>query len=359
MADDAETGPLVWGFAETPAEREEVYSFRYAHYYRNLPAAPGVDHEAGRVHLPVDEVSTHLTGRDKDGNLVIAGTGTGASTPDLPEEWRVMLRLDVLATLGLERILIFARMVEHEAYRGSQVFPAFYRFSAAHFVERGYAYSVHYCAPALVPLYERAGYRIYGPGYTMQSGLFRVPMILAGADTAYLARLNPSFAEAVDGVSADLKRFRAALPETARLPLCAMTAEERLKTLRAILAPNLRPGDSVEGVIPDAAAKPLRRASLLTLAPGDAPAAPTDHPLLWLVLEGEMVPRLRNGSETLARPGDCLNGHAISSFSAPRGGSVVAFSPGHVPEFNRTTGSGQALESGQAVFPADFCPFPV
>lgn len=341
MDDDVETGSLVWGLAETPAEREEVYRFRYAHYYRNLPAAPGVDHAAGRVYLPLDEVSSHLTGRDGNGNLIIAGTGTRASTPGLPPEWRMMLRLDALAALGLERILIFARMVEHTTYRSSLVFPAFYRFSAAHFVERGYAYSIHYCAPALVPLYERAGYRIYGPGY-MLSGLFRVPMILAGADTAYLTRLNSSFAEAMDGVSADLKRFRAVLPETTRLPLCAMSGAERLETLRAALAPNLRPGESVEERIPDAAAKLLRRASFLFLSPGDSPAAPTDQPLVWFVLEGEMTLRLRDGSEARARPGTYVNGHALSSFSAPRGGAVIAFPPG------------KASKSGQAVLPPDF-----
>ena len=121
-------GSLKWGIAQTPAAREEVYLFRYAHYYRHLPAAPGVDHMAGRVYLPIDQVSSHLTGRDAGGELAIVGTGTKASTPGLPPEWLEILRLATLAALGLDRILIFARLVEHETYRSSTIFQAFFRF---------------------------------------------------------------------------------------------------------------------------------------------------------------------------------------------------------------------------------------
>lgn len=343
MPEDPRLWQLNWGVAKTPAEREEVYLFRHAHYYRNLPDAPGVDHAAGRVRLPIDDVSAHLTGRDDSGSLVIVGTGTRASTPGLPQEWREILRLDVLSALDLDRILIFARLVEHEAYRGSPVFPAFFRFSASYFVERGYAYSIHYCAPALVPLYERAGYRIYGPGYTMRSGLFRVPMILAGADAAYLARVSPSFARVVADAAADgdLEKFRAVLPETMALPLCAMSAEERLMTCRAILAPNLKRDEAAKHM-PDAAAKPARRASLLTLRPGDSPAHPVDQPLIWFILEGEMIVRLRDEKEVRAVPGTFVNGHVLASYSAPYGGTVVAFGPGKAPK------------SAEPVLPADF-----
>lgn len=342
MPEDLELGSLNWGFAETSAEREEVYLFRYAHYYRNLPAAPEVDHKAKRVHLPLDDVSSHLTGRDANGKLIIVGSGTRASTAGIPSEWREIFRLDTLKALDLDRILIFARLVEHEACRGSLVFPVFFRLAAAYFVERGYAYSIHYCAPSLVPLYERVGYRIYGPGYTMRSGLFRVPMILAAADAAYLAGVNPSFAKAVEGASADLEKFRAVLPETQQAPLSAMTGEKRLATIRAALAPNLPPKDAVEERVPDAAVKPLRRASLLALSPGDSPAHPTDQPLVWFILEGEMVLQLHDGSKKRAFPGTFVNGYALSSYSALHTGKVVAFAPCKAPE------------TGQAILPADF-----
>ena len=226
MPESMPHGPLSWGCAESPAELEEVYLFRYAHYYRNLPAAPGVDHKAGRVYLPIDQVSSHLTGRDADGALIIAGTGTRASTPGLPSEWREILRLDTLAALNLDRILIFARLVERESCRGSTNFPVFFRFGVNHFMERGYVYSIHYCAPALVPMYERAGYTMYGPGYTMRSGLYRVPMILTGATAPYSARDRSRSAVTAQGVSpADsaIKNLRQALPETGRLSLCALS----------------------------------------------------------------------------------------------------------------------------------------
>lgn len=342
MSEELYHGPLYWGIADTAAEREEVYIFRYAHYYRNLPAAPGIDHRGKRVHLALDDISVHLTRRDAAGNLIIAGTGIRASTPDLPPEWREILRLDILATLGLDTILIFSRLVEHEAYRGSRAFPAFFKYSANYFVERGYAYSIHYCAPALVPLYERVGYRVYGAGYTMRSGLFRLPMILAGTDASCPATVNTSITGTVHGASGDLQKLHAVVPETKRPTMCAMSGEERVTAARAILAPHLEPGETTANHIPDKVGHLLRRAFLLPLSPGDSPAHPTDQPLFWFVLEGEMALRLKDGGEGRASPGTFINGYAIASYSAPHGGNVIALTPG------------KALQPKEPVLAADF-----
>ncbi len=216
MPDPAPRPPVVWGRAESRAERDEVYAFRYAHYYSGIDA-PGVDHALRRVYLPHDDESILLTGRDTAGKLLITGTGTSAAAQNLPPEWRKLFRLDRLAPLGLDTILIYSRLVSLPERRGGTLFLEFFKYSARYFTERGHACTIHYCAPDLVPLYERLGYRRYAEGYTLSSGLYRIPMILVAADTAYMERVNPAFLQAVRGLApaGDVTRILAALPELA------------------------------------------------------------------------------------------------------------------------------------------------
>ena len=220
MPDTAFCTPVTWGTAENTAQCEEVYAFRYAHYYNKVPGAPGVDPGRGRVYSPHDEDSVHLTGRDAQGKLLIVGTGTRASAPNLPPEWCEMLHLDHLAPLGLDSILIYSRLVELEGCRSSRIFLEFFKYSARYFTERGYAYTIHYCAPELVNLYERIGYRRYASGQTLPSGLYRIPMILVAADTAYLRQVHPAFLKAIEGLTptGDVPKTLAVLPELASAP---------------------------------------------------------------------------------------------------------------------------------------------
>ena len=330
MPDHFTAGALRWGTAETDAEREEVYAFRYTHYFNQLSDAPGVDHVQKRVFSPHDEASALLTGRNSDNDLVIVGTGTRASSSLLPKEWREILQLDRLSALGLDSILIFSRLVERSDCQAGATFLAFFKYSAHYFVARQCAYSIHYCPPALVPLYERLGYRLYGHGHTLRSGLFRLPMILAGADTAYTNRVNPAFARAVSTLApmGDLARLYAVLPELAALPLCAMSEAERLNAVRRILARTLPDRAIVEKVVPDTAMKPLRHASLLELRVDENPAHHDDVPLIWFLIEGEVSLRHPDGSESRATPGTFLNGHALTSFTALTTGKILVFAPG-------------------------------
>ena len=112
--------------------------------------------------------------------------------------------------------------------------------------------------------------------------------------------------------------------------------------MRALLAPNLGAGAAVEECIPDAAARILRRSSLLALAPGDRPSHPVDQPLFWFILEGEMMVRLPDGSDKRVFPGSFVNGRAITSCRALDQGRVIICAQGKAPE------------SGEAVLPAEF-----
>ncbi len=214
MPDPSICAPAAWGPARSEAEREEIYAFRHRHYFNELDA-PGVDHAQGRVYSPHDDESAHLTVRNAAGDLLVVGTGTPASAPNLPWEWKELFRLDRLAPLGLDSIVIYSRLVELEACRGSSLFLEFFKYSARYFTERGYACAVHYCAPELAPLYERLGYRRYASGYTLPSGLHRIPMILVAADEAHLKQAHPAFLRAIAGLTpaGDVQKILAVLPE--------------------------------------------------------------------------------------------------------------------------------------------------
>lgn len=375
MPDAAFCEPYRWGAATTPAEKEAVYAFRYAHYFNGLPEAAGVDSRKQRVYSPHDDVSTHITTHNAGGDLLVVGSGTPAHTPDLPEDWPGLLDLPRLEPLRLDKILIYSRLVEVRACRGSSLFLKFFQYTARYFVEKGYEHTIHYCPPALLSLYERLGYRMYAPGKMLPGGLFRVPLILVAADTAFLSKVNPSFLQATKGLtrSGDVARTLRALPGLAVWPLCARGPEERLAHVHSLFVP--RPGHAktaAHGISP--LADPLlRRAAILSLQAGDtptepfrpcagaapspangvrrsspdvAPHSPADDvvvpPQLWQVLSGVCRVTGHDGHEATALPGMFINGQACRRFTAETESDVLIL--GHCP----------AAGQDNAVLPASF-----
>lgn len=314
--------------AATDEEREDVYAFRHRHYYSHLAGAPGVDNAARRVYSPHDSVSVHLTGHDENGELLIVGTGTSATVENLPPEWKELLCLKRLASLGLENILIYSRLVEHSAYRGSPIFVEFFKYSARYFSERGYAYSIHYCAPALVPLYERLGFRAYGKGYTLSSGLYRIPMILLPSDTARLGSILSTFAQATEGITIhdDVDKAIRLFPELATPPLCAMRMDDCLAFVRGCLA-GCADGDIMAASVPDMAGKIIRKSAVFSLAAGDKPLHPSDASLLWLLLEGSCSAVDADGKTIHVTPGMFVNGCTCREFTALEPGRILFFTP--------------------------------
>ena len=201
MSEQSFCVPHSWRLADTPALREEVYTFRYEHYFKNFPEAPWIDHGQGRVYAPHDDHSTHLMARNSEGRTIAVGTGTPADSGDLPGEWTNLLRLDTLKPLNLSRVLIFSRLAELPQCRGSLLFLEFFKHAARVFIAQGFGYIIHYSPPPLVPMYERLGYRAYAEGGIVGACLYRIPMMLVAADADYLSRVHPAFLEATRGLA--------------------------------------------------------------------------------------------------------------------------------------------------------------
>ena len=314
--------PHSWESASSSALREEVYSFRYRHYFNQLPEAQWLDHDRGRVYAPHDEHSVHLLARNAAGKMIAVGTGTRADSGDLPEEWVAMLRLERLKPLGLSKVLISSRLVELPECRGTPLFLHFFKYAAHLFTSQGFGYTIHYSPPANLSMYERLGYRAYAGGFTLSSGLYRIPMILVAADAAHLARVHPAFSEAIRGLvpAGDAELAYSLLPELHAMPLAARSAPEALAYARSLC----RNSDAKQ-TIPEQAARLTSRAALLRLRKGDAPVHAGDKALLWFVLSGACEVRRQGGGSQTARAGYGINAYSGSSFTALEDTVVLIF----------------------------------
>ena len=289
---------LIWEEARDRESREEVCRFRYDQYFFRKEYLPGTDHAARRVWLPHDDVSRHFLLRTQEGRIVAVGTTTAADAPLILEEWRSMLELDRLRDmLGLTTII--SRVIVAEEARNGSLFGQMCLRLAVLLLEEGYRYAVHYCTPAMASLYERLGYRLYGHGKNLESGAFRLPMMLVADDAAHLERVRSPLRRNVRVHNAE--RVELALrvcPELATPPLCAMGREDGLRRLTE-LCPALE-------ALPPERLHSLLRSAVIPLRKGDMLAAEGVNEGSFMVLDG----LLREGSRHVGAGGILHSGGA-------------------------------------------------
>ncbi|MDR0239115.1 MAG: hypothetical protein LBI88_02650 [Deltaproteobacteria bacterium] len=327
MPEQALCIPHSWELADSPVLREEVYSFRYKHYFSHLPEAEWLDHGRGRVYAPHDEHSVHLVARNAEGKMIAIGTGTRADAGDLPEEWMHMLRLERLKPLGLSKIIIYSRLVELPECRGTPLFLHFFKYAAQLFTSQGFGYTIHYSPPATVAMYERLGYRVYSGGFTLTSGLYRIPMILVAADAVHLARAHPAFSDAIRELvpAGEPDLAYKLLPELRALPLVTHSAPQALAHVCSLYRIN-----GMEQTIPKEVARFIWRATLLRLRREDAPIHASDKPFLWFILSGTCRVHGKDGGSLIAEAGDGINAYSGCSFVALEDVNVLVFA-NHAP----------------------------
>lgn len=251
---------IVWELAETADEREDVYRFRYEQYFAGKGDLPGTDHGARRVWLPHDDCSWHFAARSSH-KIIAVGTATPAAEPSLYQEWREMFELSRLSELVPQLILISRVVVAKEA-RNSALFGSLCLYLARTFMEKGYQYAAHYCAPGMVPMYERLGYRLYGRGKALHGGEYRLPMLYLANDRPYLCRVRSPFRSLAEEETGDFWSARAMqiCPELSQMPLCAMPREERFRRLTMLYPPLFAQPELL---------RRLSRGSILALKAGD------------------------------------------------------------------------------------------
>ena len=272
---------VTWKEASSPEEREAVFRFRYEEYFAAHPGLPGVDSSRRRVALPHDIRSRHIMALGPGGRLLAAGTITPASDPGITPEWKDIFHFARIAPLLAETIII-SRVIVAAAARRSALFVQMSLRLAKAAMQSGYRCSAHYCAPRMISLYERMGYRCYGSGSEIGPS-FRVPTLLSIDAADDLRRAGSPIAALLPEGGADgarLQRLFALCPELAETPLCLL---DPLAFRRRIAA--LCPG--LEGAAP-ARLRPLRRAGVFRLPRGMALARPGQDEGGFALLSGAL-----------------------------------------------------------------------
>ncbi len=272
---------VTWKEASAPGEREAVFSFRYEEYFAEHTGLPGVDSARRRVALPHDMHSRHIMAIGPDGSLLAVGTITPASEQSIAQEWKDIFHFARIAPLLAETVII-SRVVVSAAARGSSLFGQMILRLAAAAIQSGFHCSVHYCAPRMISLYERMGYRCYGTGGEM--GLsFRVPMILSIDAAEDLRRAGSPIAPLLTSARTDetcLQTLLSLCPELTETPLCLLDPpafRRRIASLCPLLAD--APPDRL---------RPLRRAGVFRMPKGLALARTGQDEGEFLLLRGEL-----------------------------------------------------------------------
>jgi GNAT superfamily N-acetyltransferase len=93
-----------------------------------------------------------------------------------------------------EELSFTTRVIVHKDWRKSTVLPRLFLAGYRLARERGIRFDFGQCAPPLVPMYEKLGYRNHLPGFLSPDIGFQVPLVLPGDDGQYLRRIRSLFA---------------------------------------------------------------------------------------------------------------------------------------------------------------------
>jgi len=229
-------------------------------------------------------------------------------------EWRTLLALERLKEI-LPQTIIFSRAIVAQSDRNSTLFGKICLRLACQFLNEGRHYALHYCAPNKVALYERLGYRLYAHGKNLQSGAFRLPMLLVADDMAYFQKVRSPFRT----LKRDPEKNRpwidkafALCPELAKRPLCLHSKEEVANMLPLCQVPA---EDSL------ALVQSLRRGARFGLKPGDVLALANVDEGSFFVLSGSLK------SQTQRYQAGCVLRTGKDSIVAERESELVSFQP--------------------------------
>lgn len=299
--------------AQTEAEREAVYAFRYQVYVDEMgkPMAEA-DHERRVVRDPADE-SGLIFAAYEDGELV----GT--------------LRLNI----GLESVLGDPRITLYDLHLFDDCDPAGFAFASRFMLRSDYRGSLAahrlsimaleaalaedvrlcfcYCAPYLVSFYEQMGFRRYTDNFNDELG-YRIPMVMVLFDLAHLRAVHSPLVERMpphphgeDWESFFSRKFPGhVLPANARI----VSTEEFYQLLNYKLHDDpLQTISLLRGLTKDEADEVLKAGTVIPCEAGDILIRAGEHSSeLYLILSAMVgVRSSKNGAYiSVLGPGELL-----------------------------------------------------
>lgn len=208
--------------ASTQREREKIYRFRYQVYVEEMGRSLSkADHKRRLLYDDMDDWGLLLYARV---NAEIVGTVRLhlAFKEGFSQELALTLAMDKFQTFrpdgGSPRHLSFAsKLMVAPHYRNSQVCHLLNSAYYEHCRQKGVIFNLIGCAPYLVALYERMGYRRYKSNFSVPDYGYMVPLVLVNEDVNYLHKVRSPFyriARKLDNSPESAEWFAREFPDT-------------------------------------------------------------------------------------------------------------------------------------------------
>ncbi len=194
MARASKTSPkLTVSLAQTRKERQRLAQFRYAVEVEQLGETPPLAHHGKKtLHDPLDH-SAALLQFNADSEIAATIRVNFGDLDELSEGLRRALGLDRFAKDYSAAFAFTSGLLIAPAWRRSAapklLLAAAYKLAREH----GARFDFCHCAPAMVPLYERLGYRQYTDNFVDDVQGYRVPLVLLLEDVGHMNSVRSPF----------------------------------------------------------------------------------------------------------------------------------------------------------------------
>lgn len=261
--------------AQTDAEREQVYTFRYQVYVGELGLSPPTaDHARKRLWDPLDDVGVSHFLLD-DGEVV--GSLRMVFLVDVPDPAPLVEKFRMepaIATMGRAAICTTSRFILHPRLRISLAIHRLIEHAFEDGVGRGVRLNYGDCSPHLLPFYEHLGYRRYTDAYNDTAYGFKVLILMLGRDQQRFTQVRSPLARIAARFPDDPEArtwFARTYPEYLGLESAAFLPEGMFFDLLRERVPSdpLHSVGLLHGLDRTEADRFLGRATLVRAAPGD------------------------------------------------------------------------------------------
>lgn len=197
--------------AETQAEREAVYRFRYSIYVEEMGKYRSVADHKRRMFFEPEDAQSRITYATEDGEVVATARGTWGGDAPLPQRMIEQYQLaPFLEELPQSAISVGERGMVAPHLRGSDLFLRLIGYSLKFANEKRIQVCFGDCEPHLLNLYVGLGQRTYSTkNVNSAEGGYLIPILFVPEDVDYLRRIRSPLLEYVRDFGAD-----------ARIPAC-------------------------------------------------------------------------------------------------------------------------------------------
>lgn len=188
MAPDESSDRISVKIAETEAEKQRIYAFRYNVYVDELQKnqLSAADHRNKILHDKLDE--TGLLFYAEVNGEIVATLRANIGSSDMFSEYHLNnYALEPFIDKFKPSNLSFtSRLMVARHKRGSSVLARLLGHSYRYGLEHGVRLDFCHCQPSLLPLYKHLGYRRYTDNFVDQETGYRIPMVLVMKDIEHM-----------------------------------------------------------------------------------------------------------------------------------------------------------------------------